>query len=133
MASLNKVLLIGNLTRDPEVRYTPKGAAVANVDMAVNSSFTNAAGERKEETCFVRVEAWGKQAEVIGRCLRKGSPIFVEGRLRLDTWEKNNEKRTTMRVVCERFQFVGPKAEQQQDAAPARGESPQPENDDIPF
>lgn len=106
MASLNKVLLIGNLTRDPEVRYTPKGTAVADLGMAVSRTYKTDTGETKEEVCFVTVVAWGRQAETAGEYLKKGSPIFVEGRLQYDTWEKNGEKRSTIKVQAERIQFL---------------------------
>ena len=87
MASYNKVLLMGNLTRDPEVRYTPKGTAIATIGLAVNRRWTTDAGEQKEEVTFVDVEVWGRQAETVGQYLSKGKPIFVEGRLKLDSWE----------------------------------------------
>lgn len=106
MASLNKVLLIGNLTRDPEVRYTPKGTAVADLGLAVSRSYKTDSGEIKEEVCFLTVVAWGRQAETAGEYLKKGSPIFVEGRLQYETWEKNGEKRNTIKVNAERIQFL---------------------------
>ena len=106
MASLNKVLLIGNLTRDPEVRYTPKGTAVADLGLAVSRNFKTETGEIKEEVCFLTVVAWGRQAETSGEYLKKGSPVFVEGRLQYDTWEKNGEKRSTIKVHAERIQFL---------------------------
>jgi len=84
MASYNKVILLGNLTRDPELRYTPKGTAVARLGLAVNRSYKSETGETKEEVTFLDVDAWGKQAELIAQYLRKGNPLFVEGRLRLD-------------------------------------------------
>lgn len=106
MASLNKVLLIGNLTRDPEVRYTPKGTAVADLGLAVSRNYKTDSGEIKEEVCFLTVVAWGRQAETAGEYLKKGSPVFVEGRLQYDTWEKNGEKRSTIKVQAERIQFL---------------------------
>ena len=109
MAQLNKVLLIGNLTRDPEVRYTPRGQAVCEVPMATNRKWVTDSGEEKEEVCFVTVLIWGKQAELAGKHLKKGSPIFVEGRLQWETWEKNGEKRSAVKVYCERFQFISAK------------------------
>ena len=87
MASYNKVLLMGNLTRDPEVRYTPKGTAIANLGLAVNRRWTTETGEQKEEVTFLDIEVWGRQAETVGQYLSKGKPIFVEGRLRLDSWD----------------------------------------------
>ena len=109
MASYNKVLLMGNLTRDPEVRYTPKGTAIATIGLAVNRRWTTDAGEQKEEVTFVDVEVWGRQAETVGQYLSKGKPIFVEGRLKLDTGEdkESGQKKSKMRVVCEHFQFLG--------------------------
>jgi len=90
MASYNKVILLGNLTRDPELRYTPKGAAVAKLGLAVNRKYTLETGESREEVTFIDIEAWSKQAELIGQYCRKGSPLFVEGRLRLDQWGDKN-------------------------------------------
>jgi len=109
MANLNKVLLMGNLTRDPEVRYTPKGTAIANIGMAINRRWTNEAGEQKEEVTFVDVEVWGRQAETANQYLKKGSPLFVEGRLRFDQWDdkESGQKRSKLKIVCEHFQFIG--------------------------
>ena len=109
MASYNKVLLMGNLTRDPEVRYTPKGTAVAAIGLAVNRVYTTDAGEKKEEVTFVDVEVWGRQAETAGEYLSKGRPVFIEGRLRLDTWDdkETGQKRSKLKVVGERIQFLG--------------------------
>ncbi len=114
MASYNKVLLMGNLTRDPEVRYTPKGTAIANLGLAVNRTYTTDSGEQKEEVTFVDIEVWGRQAETSGQYLAKGRPVFIEGRLRLDSWEdkETGQKRNKMKVVAERVQFLGtPKAD----------------------
>lgn len=108
MANLNKVMLIGNLTRDPELKYTPGQQAVCEVGLAVNRKYRTKDGEDREETTFVDCEAWGKQAEVIKQYMSKGRPIFIEGRLKLDTWEdKEGGKRSKMRVVIENFQFLG--------------------------
>ncbi len=109
MASYNKVILLGNLTRDPEVRFTPKGQAVAKLGLAVNRSYKTDTGETKEEVTFIDIDAWGKQAELIGQYLKKGNPLFVEGRLRLDQWDDKNtgQKVTKLKVVMENFQFVG--------------------------
>ena len=107
MASLNKVLLIGNLTRAPELRYTPSGTAVADLRLAVNRNYTTQAGEKREETFFVNVVVWGKQAESSGEYLDKGSSIFVEGRLQTRDWEgKDGQKRSVTEVVAERVQFL---------------------------
>jgi single-strand DNA-binding protein len=108
MASLNKVLLVGNLTRDPELRATPKGNTVAQFGLAVNRTYKTDDGETRDETVFVDLEAWGRQAEAISRYLGKGSSCLVEGRLRLDTWEDkaSGEKRSRLRVVAEQVQFL---------------------------
>jgi single-strand DNA-binding protein len=150
MAQLNKVLLIGNLTRDPEVRYTPSGAAVADLGLAINRRYRTEKGEDKEEVCYVTVVVWGKQAETAGKYLKKGRPLFVEGRLQYETWEKSGEKRSTLKVVCERFQFLGSapggggsqgaEGDAEPSEAPSSGHAPKErgggndaENDDIPF
>ncbi|CAN5452863.1 single-stranded DNA-binding protein [soil metagenome] len=108
MANLNKVMLIGNLTRDPELRYTPKGSAVTDVGIAVNRTY-RVEEETREETTFVDVTFWGRKAEVINQYLKKGRPIFVEGRLQLDTWDDKatGQKRSKLRVVGENFEFLG--------------------------
>ncbi|MEM8955973.1 MAG: single-stranded DNA-binding protein [Verrucomicrobiota bacterium] len=156
MASLNKVMLIGNLTRDPEVRYTPKGTAVTDIGLAVNRVFSAAdGGEKREETTFVDVTLWGRQAEIAGQYLQKGRPVFIEGRLQLDSWEDKNsgQKRSKLRVVGENMQFLGsregggvgvgggghqsaPAEQNYGGGAPAGGgggDAPTPEEDDIPF
>ena len=109
MASLNKVMLIGNCTRDPEIRYTPKGTALVELGLAVNRSYTADNGERREETTFVDVTLWGRQAEVANEYLRKGRPVFIEGRLQLDSWEdkQTGQKRSKLRVVGEGMQLLG--------------------------
>lgn len=107
MASLNKVLLIGNLTRPPELRYTPSGTAVADLRLAVNRNYSTQTGERREETCFLTVVVWGKQAESCGEYLDKGSQVFIEGRIQTRDWEsKDGQKRTATEVVAERVQFM---------------------------
>ncbi len=118
MVSLNRVLLIGNLTKDPELRYTPSGTPVANLRLAVNSSFKSQSGERKEETCFVTVVVWSKQAEVCNQYLKKGRLIFIEGRLIYRSWEQEGKPRSTMEVRADRVQFLG-----QPGAGGPRGES----------
>ena len=108
MANLNKVMLIGNLTRDPDLKYTPGNQAVCEIGLAVNRKYRTKEGEDREETTFVDCEAWGKQAEVLKQYMTKGKPLFVEGRLKLDTWEdKDGGKRSKMRVVIENFQLLG--------------------------
>lgn len=154
MASFNKVILAGNLTRDPELRYTPKGTAIARLGLALNRTFTTEAGEKREEVTFVDVDAFGRQAEVIGQYLRKGRPILIEGRLRLDQWEDKNthQKQSKLRVVLESFSFLdskaaeagapaaspgGPRATPPPGAPPppaaAEPEVPPQEEDDVPF
>ncbi|MFC2140261.1 single-stranded DNA-binding protein [Candidatus Auribacterota bacterium] len=108
MANLNKVFLIGNLTKDPELRYTPGGSPVVDLDLATSRTYVTKTGEKKEEVCFVRIVAWGRQAETCGEYLSKGSPIFAEGRLHLDSWEtQEGEKRSRLKVHAQRIQFLG--------------------------
>src|SRR5712675_3685825 len=109
MASFNKVILLGNLTRDPEVRYTPKGSAVADLGIAVNRQYTLENGEKREEVTFVDVTFWGRTAEVAGEYLKKGRPVFVEGRLQLDSWDDktSGQKRTKLKVIGENMQMLG--------------------------
>jgi single-strand DNA-binding protein len=153
MANLNRVLLIGNLTRDPELRYTPKGTAVTEIGLAVNRSYSGEDGERKEETTFVDVTLWARQAEIAGQYLKKGRPVFIEGRLQLDTWDdkQTGQKRSKLRVVAESLQLLGSRQEGEgsgmpsppprrapgPSAPPARTEPRDPdldaEPDDIPF
>ena len=124
MASFNKVILMGNLTRDPELRYTPKGTAIARLGVAVNRRWTSEGGEQREETTFVDVDAFGKQAETLGQYMKKGRPIFIEGRLRLDSWEDKNtgQKRSKLYVVANR---VESRRETRQDA-PERPQDREP-------
>jgi single-strand DNA-binding protein len=153
MASFNKVILVGNLTRDPELRYTPKGMAIAKFGLAVNRVWKNEAGETKEEVTFVDIDVFGRTAENVGQYMRKGSPILIEGRLRLDTWDdkQTGQKRSKLGVVAETVQFLGaprgaeagsgdggrPKPPQASRPAPANEpaapESGPPEEDDVPF
>lgn len=107
MIGLNRILLIGNLTKDPDLRYTPSGTPVANLRLAVNSSFKSQAGERKEETCFVTIVVWSKQAEICNQYLKKGRPVFVEGRLVSRSWEVEGKTRSVMEVRADRVQFLG--------------------------
>lgn len=151
MASFNKVILVGNLTRDPELRYTPKGTAVAKIGLAVNRVWTTETGEKKEEVTFVDVDMFGRTAENVAQYMRKGSSLLVEGRLRLDQWDdkQTGQKRSKLGVVAEIAQFLGsPRgAEGGAPSAPARPrpaaapvaeppaaetEPPSPE-DDVPF
>jgi single-strand DNA-binding protein len=128
MPSLNKVMLIGNLGRDPELRVTPKGTSICTFSLAINREWKNDAGEKQEEVLWVDVEAWGKTGDTIAKYLFKGRSIYVEGRLKLDQWEDKNtkEKRSRMKVVCDTFQFLG-----ENKGAPAvpesKSETPPPE------
>lgn len=155
-ASLNRVFLMGNVTRDPEVRYTPKGTAVCTLGVAVNEYYTTQSGEQKEETVFVDVDLWGRQAETAGQYLAKGRPVFIEGRLRLDQWDdkETGQKRSRLKVVCTRMQLIGgprtpsevkdtPPTEDQTGSAPTRArrgpppappeEAPPVDDDNVPF
>ena len=107
MASFNKVILLGNVTRDPELRYIANGTAVTDIGLAVNDRRKTATGEWVEETTFVDVTLWGRTAEVAGEYVTKGSPLLIEGRLKLDTWEKDGKKNSKLRVVGERMQLLG--------------------------
>lgn len=136
MANLNSVFLMGNLTRDPELRMTPKGTAICVFSIAINRSFNTESGDKKEEVTYVDIEAWGKTAENVSKYFNKGKPIFVQGRLKLDQWEDKNtkEKRQRLKVVMENFQFIGGKdgggAQQQ---APQSAPQSQENLDDVPF
>ena len=123
MVSLNRVLLIGNLTKDPELRYIPSGTPVANLRLAVNSNYKDQSGQRKEETCFVTVVVWSKQAELCHQYLKKGRSVFVEGRLLYRTWEAEGKTRSTMEVRADRVQFLGSPGGASTGAAAAREES----------
>jgi len=128
-ASMNRVILVGNLTKDPELKFITSGSAVANFRMAINRKWKDAQGQQKEEVCFVGVVVWGKQAEACGEYLKKGSPVMVEGRLQFREWEKDGDKRSILEVVAERVQFLSiGKREGGPDAAPAPSAA-----DDLPF
>jgi single-strand DNA-binding protein len=134
MASMNKVFLIGNLVRPPELRYTPSGMAVTDLRLAVNRNYTTQGGEKREETCFLTVIVWGKQAESCNEYLDKGRPVLVEGRLQTRDWEtKEGQKRSVVEVVAERVQFLGrPKTA----GAPAVSEAVEVASegdDEVPF
>lgn len=153
MANLNRVLLIGNLTRDPDVRYTPKGTAVADIGLAVNRVFTGEDGEKREEVTYVDVVLWSRLAEIAEQYLKKGRPVFIEGRLQLDSWDdkQTGQKRSRLRVVAENLQLLGSRGEGEaggtgaapapRRSAPAPAPKPNPprdpdldaEPDDIPF
>lgn len=107
MANYNRVILVGNLTKDPEVRYIPSGTAVGDFSMAINRKYKGSDGSVQEETCFVDITVWGRQAETCGEYLRKGSSVLVEGRLKLDRWEKDGQKHSRLSVVADRTQFLG--------------------------
>ena len=153
MASFNQVILLGNLTRDVELRHTPSNQAVANIGLAMNRQYQTRDGERREETTFVDCEAWGRQAEVMAQYLSKGRPVFIQGRLKLDTWQdQQGQNRSKLKVVVENFQFVGGRdgggapggggggnRDYQPSSAPAGGGGggggghAAPADDDIPF
>jgi len=153
MANLNRVLLIGNLTRDPEIRYTPKGTAVAEIGIAVNRVFSGEDGEKREEVTFVDVTLWSRLAELAEQYLKKGRSVFIEGRLQLDSWDdkQTGQKRSRLRVIGENLQFLGARSEGEPGGAggapaprrsgPAPAPRPNPprdpdldtEPDDIPF
>ncbi|MBI2094065.1 MAG: single-stranded DNA-binding protein [Candidatus Omnitrophica bacterium] len=126
MVNLNRVLLIGNLTKDPELRYTPAGTPVANLRLAVNSIYKDQAGQKKEDTCFVTIVVWSKQAELCNQYLKKGRSIFVEGRLIYRSWEAEGKTRSTMEVRADRVQFLGGPAGSSTSgsSSQARAESP---------
>lgn len=109
MANLNKVMIIGNLTRDPEIKYTPKGTAVADIAIAVNRTYTGPDGQKKEEVTYIDVVLWERLAELAGEYLKKGRPVFIEGRLQMDTWDDKatGQKRSKLRVRGESMQFLG--------------------------
>jgi len=132
MASFNRVILVGNLTRDPNVRYTPSGTPVCEIGLAVNERRKNQSGEWVEEVVYVDVTLWGRTAEIAGEYLTKGAPVLIEGRLRMDTWEKDGEKRSKLRVVAERMQMLGPRgAQNNAGTRPAAGKAPAPETSDA--
>jgi single-strand DNA-binding protein len=154
MANFNKVILAGNLTRDPELRYTPKGTAIASFGLAINRKWKSETGEMKEEVTFVDVDAFGRQAEVVAQYMKKGRPFLVDGRLKLDQWEDKNthQKQSKLKVVLEGFSFIdakggdsgapsdAPRARPVAAAAAPAGapaaaepETPEPEQDDVPF
>jgi single-strand DNA-binding protein len=155
MANVNKVILIGNVTRDPEVKFTSKGSAVTDIGLAINRNYTLDNGEKREETTFVDVELWGRLAEIAGEYAKKGRSIYIEGRLRMDTWEdkSSGQKRSRMKVVGENIQLLGNRSEggsprqssggadqeghdaPRRSAPPQRSHNPAPTeaDDDIPF
>ena len=153
MASFNKVILLGNLTRDPEVRYTPKGSAVCDLGLAVNRTYTLDNGEKREEVTFVDVVLWARLAEIAGEYLKKGRPVFIEGRLQLDTWDdkQSGQKRSKLRVIGETMQLLGGRpggaaggessSDEERPARAAAKTSPppkpagpvDPDDDEIPF
>jgi single-strand DNA-binding protein len=149
MASFNKVILLGNLTRDPEVRYTPKGSAVCDLGIAVNRQYTLDSGEKREEVTYVDVVLWSRLAEIAGEYLKKGRPVFIEGRLQMDTWDdkQTGQKRSKLRVIGETMQLLGGRpgagaAEPGQEERPPRTSKitppppaapAEPDEDEIPF
>lgn len=124
MASFNKVFLMGNLTRDPELRYVPSGAPVATFGLAVNRRYVTQQGEKKDEVCFVRIVVFGKQAESCSQYLSKGRLVFIEGRLQYRSWEQEGQKRNSLDVVADRVQFLGAPRSQSGSDAEAASEIP---------
>ena len=126
MASFNKVILAGNLTRDPELRYTPKGTAVCRFTLAVSRMWTSEDGQKKEEVSFIDVDAWGRQGEVVAQYMKKGRPFLVEGRIKQDTWEDKNtkQKQSKLKVVLESFSFIDSKGSDTGGGAPPGAASP---------
>jgi single-strand DNA-binding protein len=153
MASFNKVILLGNVTRDPEIRYTPKGTAVTELGMAVNRVYSTDSGEKREEVTFVDVTLWGRTAEIAGEYLKKGRPVLIEGRLQLDTWDdkQSGQKRSKLKVVADGLQLIGgrpgggaPAEGGEEDRSSRGGGKPavppkgaaaaaEPDDDEIPF
>jgi single-strand DNA-binding protein len=130
MASFNKVILIGNLTRDPDLRYTASGSAIASFGLAINRKFKQG-DEWKTEVCYVDVNVWGKQGENCAEYLKKGRPAMVEGYLRLETWESNGQKRNKLSVTADNVQFLGQGNGKEKAETP--GDYDRPEEGDIPF
>ncbi len=135
MAKLNKVFLMGNLTRDPELRYTPSGTAIASFGIAINRTWSGVDGEKKEEVCYVDINMFGRRAEVINEYFSKGNPIFIEGRLQFQQWEtKDGQKRNALRVVAEDFQFLGGKTKKEEGPSFPEGAAPNDvDEEEIPF
>ena len=148
MANFNKVILAGNLTRDPELRYTPAGKAIAKFAMAINRNWTTDTGEKKEEVTFVDIDSFGRQAEVISQYLKKGRPVLVEGRLKLDQWDdkQTGQKRSRLGVVLESFSFLdsggrgdsggaapAPRPRPAAETAPSEDAAPPAAEYDVPF
>ena len=151
MANYNRVILAGNLTRDPEVKYLQSGTAVCDMSIAINRKFKTSSGELQEEICFVDITVWGKQAEYCGQYLQKGRSVLVEGRLKLDRWEKDGQKHSRLSVVADRVQFLGsgnpnnsnssfadqPKSDDNAGAAPqpapAQNDSKEGDVENLPF
>lgn len=126
MPNLNQVNLMGNLTRDPEIKYTPKGTAVAQIGLAINRHWKNDAGVKQEETTFVDVELWGRTAEVVGEYFKKGAPIFITGRLKQESWtdKETGKPRSKMKVIAEGFEFLGTQRTERPEADAAAGRKP---------
>jgi len=146
MPSFNKVVLVGNLTRDPELKYLPNGTAVAQVGLAVNRSWTSESGEKKEEVTFVDITLWGKTAENTAKYMSKGGAVLVEGRLKLDQWEKDGQKFSKLKVIGESVVFLSNSKDEKSDnpeprqprraepvTAPVAGDEPRTDDDDVPF
>jgi single-strand DNA-binding protein len=135
MANLNKVMLMGRLTRDPQLSYLPSQTAVVEFGLATTRTFRKQDGSQGEETCFVDCQMFGKRAEIINQYLKKGDPIFVEGRLKFDSWEKDGQKRSKLRVFVENFEFLGKGGSGggRQNSGQGDEGPPPPTDDDVPY
>lgn len=143
MPSFNKVILMGNITRDIEVKYTPSGSAVATIGLAVNEKYKTKNGDTKDETVFVDVDIWGNSAEIVAQYLAKGDPILIEGKLKLDSWEdkQSGQQRSRLKVTCLNFQMLGKNTAGESKGKPVRSTGqPKPDNqqddwndDEVPF
>ena len=134
MASLNKVMLIGNLTRDPQLSFLPSQTPVVEFSLAINRTVKKQEGSQGEETCFVDCQMFGKRAEVINQYLKKGDPLFVEGRLKFDSWQaQDGSKRSKLRVLAENFEFLGKGSGGRQNSGQASDGPPPPTDDDVPY
>lgn len=133
MASVNRVMLLGNLTRDPEIKYTPKGTAIADISLAINHNYTTDGGEKRESVTFVDVTLWGRTAEIVGEYCKKGNPLFVEGRLQLDTWDDKTtgQKRSKLKVVGDNIQLLGSKPQSDTGTPTSRAPKEDPNLDEL--
>lgn len=133
MSNLNRVMLMGNLTRDPELKYLPSNTPVVNLSIAINRKWKNQSGGQQEETAFVDCEAFGKRAETMNSFLAKGNPVYIEGRLKFEQWQdREGHNRSKLKVVVDNFEFLAPASKKAAESSPAPAASTIPD-DDIPF